>query len=99
MSETPRPVKASAAQRPIVEGEFLFTDEDFRRVSAMLHATKITPGLAAICSYVRPGCSGTLSRKMFRVAGALVFSSLIFMNSPSLYFAHIESLSMSGNAK
>jgi chemotaxis protein methyltransferase CheR len=38
VSETPRPVKASAAQRPIVEGEFLFTDEDFRRVSAMLHA-------------------------------------------------------------
>lgn len=38
MNEASKPVPASAAKRAIVEGEFLFTDEDFRRVSAMLHA-------------------------------------------------------------
>jgi len=38
MSEVARSVQSGASRRPIVEGEFLFTDEDFRRVSAMLHA-------------------------------------------------------------
>ena len=38
MSEASKPAPAGASKRAIVEGEFLFTDEDFRRVSAMLHA-------------------------------------------------------------
>ncbi|HEX4179847.1 MAG TPA: protein-glutamate O-methyltransferase [Caulobacteraceae bacterium] len=38
MNEASRPAPAGASKRPIVDGEFLFTDEDFRRVSAMLHA-------------------------------------------------------------
>lgn len=38
MSEASKPAPAGTSRRPIVEGEFLFTDEDFRRVSAMLHA-------------------------------------------------------------
>ena len=37
MSEASRSTGGSS-KRAIVEGEFLFTDEDFRRVSAMLHA-------------------------------------------------------------
>ena len=37
MSEASRST-AGNSKRAIVEGEFLFTDEDFRRVSAMLHA-------------------------------------------------------------
>jgi chemotaxis protein methyltransferase CheR len=37
--EASRPLTAGPSRRAaIVEGEFLFTDEDFRRVSAMLHA-------------------------------------------------------------
>ena len=40
-----------------------------------------------------------LSRKMFRVAKALVFGSLTLINSPILYFAHILSLSVSGIEK
>ena len=38
MIEASKPVPSGASRRPIVEGEFLFTDEDFRRVSSMLHA-------------------------------------------------------------
>jgi len=38
VSEASKPAPAGASKRAIVEGEFLFTDEDFRRVSAMLHA-------------------------------------------------------------
>ena len=38
MNEASKPALAGASTRAIVEGEFLFTDEDFRRVSAMLHA-------------------------------------------------------------
>jgi len=38
VNEASKPVPPGASRRPIVEGEFLFTDEDFRRVSAMLHA-------------------------------------------------------------
>lgn len=38
MNEASKPTPAAASKRAIVEGEFLFTDEDFRRVSAMLHA-------------------------------------------------------------
>jgi chemotaxis protein methyltransferase CheR len=39
VNEASRPAPANASPRQaIVEGEFLFTDEDFRRVSAMLHA-------------------------------------------------------------
>ena len=38
MNLAPTSISAGASKRPIVEGEFLFTDEDFRRVSAMLHA-------------------------------------------------------------
>jgi chemotaxis protein methyltransferase CheR len=36
--EASRPSAASASRRAIVEGEFLFTEEDFDRVCAMLHA-------------------------------------------------------------
>jgi chemotaxis protein methyltransferase CheR len=38
VSETAKTLTPSASRRLIVEGEFLFTDEDFRRVGAMLHA-------------------------------------------------------------
>lgn len=38
MNEAAKSVSSNPSRRPIVEGEFLFTDEDFRRVSAMLHA-------------------------------------------------------------
>jgi len=38
VNEASRSVPAGGDKRAIVEGEFLFTDEDFRRVSAMLHA-------------------------------------------------------------
>src|SRR3954452_20972007 len=37
-----------------------------------------------------------LSRKMLRVAGALVFGSLMSSTSPILYFAHMASLSVRG---
>jgi chemotaxis protein methyltransferase CheR len=38
VNEASKTAAAGASKRAIVEGEFLFTDEDFRRVSAMLHA-------------------------------------------------------------
>ena len=38
MNEAAKSSSAGPSRRAIVEGEFLFTDEDFRRVSAMLHA-------------------------------------------------------------
>jgi len=38
VNEAAKSLPANASKRPIVEGEFLFTDEDFRRVSSMLHA-------------------------------------------------------------